>query len=408
MRKVINPLLIAAALGLASALSGCVSITSQTSQQLNTIGAVRLVTSVCFSSQPGCADKGNSNTGSGPGFQVLLGYRLPEDTSAPQAFNSVSGQPLTLSRDAGYAAELERLAPAGSGLKWVGYRSASVTSTPAPNFTVGPSFALRPGDDGAPFSGPFNYRVVAGARVTPSNPNAPVDCGSDLRGNSNSRTTCMDSPQLPDLSTDMQQTTQDLGIIGDPSPQRASRGQIEPVQFRLVYAGYGSPAPNFDLGATTDVPGANASVHPGSLTPASGATRVRVNVHVPADTPRGSYDVTLVASLANGQTRSRTQELRVGQNDLHCGSLQPTISGTPGPDHLVGTPGRDVISGLGGNDRINGRAGNDLICAGPGNDHVNGGPGNDTLAGRGGKDVLIGGHGHDLMIGGPGKDRFKH
>ncbi len=408
MRKLSYPLLAIAALTLAAALSGCVSITGQASQQLNTIGAVRLITSVCFSSQPGCADKGNSNTGSAPGFQVLLGYRLPEDTSAPQAFNTTSGQPLSFSRDASYGAELQRLAPAAAGLKWVGYRSVGLTSTPAPDFTVAPSFALRQGNDGEPFSGPFDYRVVAGGRTTPSNPNAPVDCGADLRGDSNTKTSCVDSPPISDLSTDLQQTTQDLGIIEDPSAQRASRGQMEPVQFRVVYSGRGTSAPNFDLRATTDVPGTDAVVHPDNLTPASGSSRVRVNLRIPPTTPHGSYDVTLIASLPNGQTRSRTQQVRIGRNDLHCGSLQPTITGTPGPDHLVGTKGRDVISGLGGNDRINGRAGNDLICAGPGNDRVNGGPGNDTIAGRGGNDLLIGGHGHDLMIGGPGRDRFRH
>ena len=39
------------ALGSAALLSGCVVITGQTAQQLNTIGAVRLTTTVCFSKQ---------------------------------------------------------------------------------------------------------------------------------------------------------------------------------------------------------------------------------------------------------------------------------------------------------------------------------------------------------------------
>jgi hypothetical protein len=407
MRKRSHPLLAVTALALAAALSGCVSITGQSSQQMNTIGAVRLTTSVCFSTQPGCADKGNSNTGSGAGFQVLLGYRLPEDTSAPQAFSTISGQPLSFGRDPSYAAELQRLAPAAAGQKWVGYRSPGLTSTPAPSFTVSPSFALRQGDDGTPFAGPFDYRVVAGGRATPSDPNAPVNCGADLRGDSNTKTSCVDSPPITDVGSDLQQQTQDLGIIDDPVAQRASRGQTEPVQFRVVYSGHGDP-PNFDLRASTDIPDANASVHPGSLTPDAGPIRVRVTVRVPPTTPRGSYDVTLIASLPNGQTRSRTQELRIGRSGIDCGSLQPTITGTPGPDHIVGTRKRDVISSLGGDDRINGRAGNDLICAGGGNDRVNGGPGNDAIAGRAGRDMLIGGHGHDLLIGGAGRDRFKH
>jgi hypothetical protein len=410
MRRAIKPLLIATALGMMLVLSGCVVITGQSSQQLSTIGAVRLTTTACFSQTSGCPDKGNSNTAAtGGGFQVVVGYRVPEDTSVPQAFNSTAGQALSLNRDASYSAELERLAPAGAGLKWVGYRSAALTSAPsAPTFTVSPTFALRQGPDGEPFDGPFAYRVVTGARATPSNPNASVDCGSNLAGSQASKTTCVDSPAVSEVTTSLQQPTQDLGIIDDPTANRASRGKVEPVQFRIVYAGKAGSAPTFDLSASTDVPGAEANPRPASLTPIAGATKVRVNLHLPPDTTRGSYDVTLLAALPNGQTRSRTQEVQIGHVSAPCGTANPTITGTPGPDRLVGTRGRDVISAYGGNDRILGRAGNDLICAGPGDDTVNGGAGNDTIAGRGGKDHLIGGRGHDLMIGGPGKDSFKH
>ena len=410
MRRAIKPLLIATALGMMLVLSGCVVITGQSSQQLSTIGAVRLTTTACFSQTSGCPDKGNSNTAAtGGGFQVVVGYRVPEDTSVPQAFNSTAGQALSLNRDASYSAELERLAPAGAGLKWVGYRSAALTSAPsAPTFTVSPTFALRQGPDGEPFDGPFAYRVVTGARATPSNPNASVDCGSNLAGSQASKTTCVDSPAVSEVTTSLQQPTQDLGIIDDPTANRASRGKVEPVQFRIVYAGKTGSAPTFDLNASTDVPGAEANPRPASLTPIAGATKVRVNLHLPPDTTRGSYDVTLLAALPNGQTRSRTQEVQIGHVSAPCGTANPTITGTPGPDRLVGTRGRDVISAYGGNDRILGRAGNDLICAGPGDDTVNGGAGNDTIAGRGGKDHLIGGRGHDLMIGGPGKDSFKH
>jgi len=410
MRRAIKPLLIATALGLMLVLNGCVVITSQSSQQLNTIGAVRLTTTACFSQQSGCPDKGNSNTAAtGGGFQVLVGYRVPDDTSVPQAFNTTAGQVLSFNRDASYSAEVERLSPAGPVQKWVGYRSAALTSaSSAPTFTVSPTFALRQGPDGEPFDGPFAYRVVTGARATPSNPNAPVDCGSNLAGNQASKTTCVDSPAVSDVTTSLQQPTQDLGIIDDPTAQRASRGGSEAVQFRIVYAGKAGSAPTFDLSASTDVPGAEANPHPANLTPTAGATKVRVNVHVPPDTARGSYDVTLVAALPNGQTRSRTQELRIGRVSAPCGTAKPTITGTPGGDRLVGTRGRDVISAYGGGDRILGRAGNDLICAGAGNDTVIGGAGDDTIAGRGGKDHLIGGRGHDLMIGGPGRDTFKH
>jgi hypothetical protein len=409
MRRAAKPLLAATAVGLATLLSGCVTIVSQSSQQLNTIGAVRLITTVCFSQQSGCPDRGNSDTvANSAGFQIMIAYRVPEDTVAPQAFNSTGGQLLTFNRDLSYGLELERLLPTSVDQKWVGYRTAGLGSKPSsPTFTVGPTFTLKQGLDGEPFAGPFAYRTVSGARVTPSNPNAPVDCGSNPAGNDANKTSCVDSPAIADLANDLQQPTQDLGLVDDSSPQRASHGDTEAIQFKAMFAGR-MPAPSFNLRATTDIPGGSAKPRPSSLTPAASATRVRVNVRIPRGTPHGSYDVTLVATLGNGQTRSRTQELQVGANRALCGMIPPTLLGTPGADVLTGTQKRDVIAGYGGSDRIDGRGGNDLICAGTGDDVVKGGAGNDTIAGRGGKDVLFGGRGRDVLIGGPGKDRFRH
>jgi RTX calcium-binding nonapeptide repeat (4 copies) len=409
MRRAAKPILAATALGLATLLSGCVTIVSQSAQQLNTIGAVRLTTTVCFSQQSGCPDRGNSDTqATSGGFQVVVGYRIPEATTVPQAFSSAAGQQLVFNRDSSYGAELERLIPTDANQKWAGYRSAGFAAAPtSPTFTVAPTFTLKQGPDGEPFEGPFYYRTVTGARATPGNPNAPVDCGADPRGNNSNKTTCVDSPAISDLGTNLLQPTQDLGILDDPALQRASGGDTEAVQFRAMFAGR-TPAPSFDLRAATDVPGGEAKPRPTTFSPSANGSKVRVNVEIPSGTPHGSYDVTLVATLANGQTRSRTQELRVGPSRPFCGMVRPTIVGTPGPDDLVGTPKRDVIAGYGANDRIDGLAGNDLICAGNGNDVARGGAGNDTIAGRAGKDMLCGGPGRDTLVGGPGKDRFRH
>jgi hypothetical protein len=408
MRRAIHPLL-AAALGSSALLSGCVVIAAQSSQQLNTIGAVRLSTTICFSGQPGCPDKGNTKVDArGGGYQVLLGYRLPADTSLPQMFNSVAGQPMSFSRDNSYGAELERLMPAGQGQRWVGYRSGGFGAAPSsPSFTVDPAFALRQSDTGKPFEGPFSYRVVSGARSTPQgNPNAPVNCGFNPAGNPESATTCVDSPSLGDLGVSLQQPTQDVGIVYDPMARRAAKGNIEPVGFRVVYSGKGE-APTFSLKGSTNIPGASARVQPQSISPGDGSGRATVKVRMPQNTPNGSYDVTLVASLPNGQVRSRSHELRIGKGGSGCGSVRPTIGGTPGTDRLIGTAKRDVIFGYGGADRIRGGRGNDLICAGAGKDSVRGGRGRDVLAGLGGKDLLIGGRGRDTMIGGRGKDRLR-
>lgn len=410
MRRAIRPFLSMLVLGSAVALSGCVVITSQSSQQLNTIGAVRLTTTVCFSQQAGCPDKGNSNTAGPGGFQVLLGYRVPANASTPQTITTSAGQPLSFTRDSSYTSELDRLAPTAGSHKWVGYRSTQIAGLASPSFTVNPSFALKQGNGGQPFDGPFTYRVVTGARATPeNNANAPIDCGSNLAGSSASKTTCVDSPPVSEIATNLQQSTQDLGILNESGPQRADRGGAAPVPFKIVYAGKGSTGPTVSLRASTNVPGASVKPVPSTLTPSGGTSRARAVLQLPPDTPTGSYDVTLIATTPNGQVRSRTRELKVGQKrGAGCGRATATITGTRRADRLVGTRHRDVIAGFGGNDRIFGRGGNDLICAGAGNDFVRGGPGNDTVAGRAGRDMLIGGTGSDVLIGGRGKDRFRH
>ncbi len=408
MRKVPRLRLTALGLGLSTVLSGCVVISSQTSQQLNTIGAVKLTTTACFSNQPGCPDKGNSGANAGGGFQVLLAYRVPEATSAPQQIMSTAGQELAFSRDNSYSAELERLAPAGEGRHWLGYRSAHFGSIASPTFTVSPSFALKQASNGGPFGGPFAYRVVTGSRETPrENPNLPVDCGANLGGDDKTKTICVDSPSLADLGADLLQPTQDLGILTSGAPHSVSEGTVMKIPFRLLYAGKKTDAPPFNLRVSTNVPGGSAAVAPGSIRP-RGASKVRVLLRVPNGTPNGSYDVSLMASLPNGQVRSRTHELKVGPTRRHCGKARPTIVGSGKSDRITGTPHRDVIAGLGGNDRIRSRGGNDLVCAGSGDDEVRGGSGNDKLSGLQGRDLLVGGRGRDLMIGGRGKDRFKH
>lgn len=410
MRRAIRPLFGAAACGLALALSGCVMIVGQSSQQLNTIGAVRLTTTICFSGQAGCPGKGNSDTAGSGGFQVLLGYRIPTAASSPQTISAVDGQPLGFSRDGSYSEELERLSPTGGGHKWVGYRSGQIAALASPTFTVAPAFALEQADSGAPFDGPFTYRVVTGARATPEgNANAPIHCGANLAGSSASKTTCVDSPPISELASNLQQPTQDLGIVNDSGAQRADRGSSTPVTFKLLYAGRGEPGPTFDLRASTNVPGATAQAVPAAITPSRSTSRARAILDVPGDTPPGSYDVTLIATGPGGQTRSRTRELKVGRRSgSGCGAARATIRGTRRADRLVGTRGRDVIAGFGGRDRIRGRGGNDLICAGGGADVVSGNHGRDKLLGQGGRDKLEGGKGADLLVGGRGKDRFRH
>ncbi|MBS0182663.1 MAG: putative Ig domain-containing protein [Nitrospira sp.] len=58
--------------------------------------------------------------------------------------------------------------------------------------------------------------------------------------------------------------------------------------------------------------------------------------------------------------------------------VQPTITGTEGPDSLVGTSGDDRLVGLAGDDQLTGLSGHDLLDGGTGADQLTGGVGNDT------------------------------
>jgi Ca2+-binding RTX toxin-like protein len=58
--------------------------------------------------------------------------------------------------------------------------------------------------------------------------------------------------------------------------------------------------------------------------------------------------------------------------------LQPTITGTGGPDSLTGTSGNDRMAGLAGDDQLTGLAGNDRLDGGTGTDQLTGGTGDDT------------------------------
>jgi hypothetical protein len=90
--------------------------------------------------------------------------------------------------------------------------------------------------------------------------------------------------------------------------------------------------------------------------------------------------------------------------DNQCSN--PTITGTPGKDHIKGTDGPDIIDAGAGDDHIDGKGGDDVICAGDGKDHVKAGDGNDVVFAEGGNDHVDGGDGDDYLYGGTGEDKL--
>ena len=400
MRKTLKRLLaISAAVAAAAALSGCVFIESQTSAQLNGVGGVQITTRA----------GGDSD---GRDVQFLLAYRIPSHSAAPAAIHTTatsSGPGFTFSASPSFTSELQSKAAAPADQQWVGYISPVVTT---PNghgtYTVAPSFTLQRGAGGTAFRGPFKYRTVVGFRnIDGTHPaSRPVLCGSPITAASSDSTACATDPDNSTIATNLQQTTQDLGILDAPGTESVNQGDVLRVKFGVDFAGDGNPAPTFDLSASTNIPGGTAEPSTPVLTPDEGVTQLRAITQVPVDTPPGHYDVTLTATLPTGEVRSSTHDVLVTPTTVRCSQYAPTIAGTRGDDVLVGTSGPDVIAGYAGNDQILGLGGNDVVCAGRGDDRLRGGAGNEKLAGRRGNDLLTGGSGRNVIDPGPGKDQM--
>jgi hypothetical protein len=144
-RRLVVALLAAAAM--AMLMSGCVILKSQTSSQLNTIGNVQLTTVICATDkdsnnagyspadstcQGNTPDRlGNSNQDSANNFnfQLLVGYRVPNATTAPTSITSVNtsnppttpcGGGIVFNESSSYESALEAGSSSGANQKWVG------------------------------------------------------------------------------------------------------------------------------------------------------------------------------------------------------------------------------------------------------------------------------------------------
>jgi hypothetical protein len=365
---------------LAVAMSGCVIIKSNSSAQLNTIGAVQITTRFCasdvsnpanntgYSPQDTTCQKnisgGNANAGGNSGsdagnntsLQLQVAYRIPSTVTAPATIVTTEpsgGSAITLTKNTAYGTALQSLSPAGSGKQWVGYLSSVQTYTTAAGqyFTVAPTFSLPPAGDGSPFQGPFNYRVAVGYRqvdeATPGNTSArTVTCGSDAfalyndgidgaDGDTNPDMTgiCIDDPSSATLASDLSQSTRDLGIVAG-SAQSVHAATTATVPFTVEYAGAAGAGP-FTMSATTTIPSTTATPSQASYTPSADSNQaMTVSVPVPAGTTAGTYNVTLKADLGNGQIRQQTNTVTVGT--CFCFETSPALPTTMGTVTLNG------------------------------------------------------------------------
>ena len=317
-----------AVLGVIALTSGCVVFTpgSVTFAQQQTVGNVQLTFTVCASGTVAgsCAEKGSSasNAATGTG-QVLVGIQVPARVGLPASFTSTGPEALVFSDSPSYAAELQRLAPAPAGQRWVGYLSAvtnySDTSGPQ-SAPVTLSLTLGQGADGSPFVGSLSPLIVLGGRqvIAASPGTRPVVCLDP-----NLRMPFIENPSTPAATLDtcgdgvtvfsaVLSATRDLGILSAGATASGAPGSLVSLPFTLRYAGTASATANFALAATTTLPNATLAVTPGAIAPATDSdNQAQVAVGIPAGARAGTYDVTLTARLANGQTRNRTGKLTV-------------------------------------------------------------------------------------------------
>ncbi len=292
-------------------LPGCLVIKSQLATQLNQIGKVQITTTFCMfmSGSANCPNGGNSGQdGGGRTGQGLVGYRIPVAAGAPGAILSTDTT-IAMTRSDSYTAELQRVSPAPTGQKWVGYIS-QVTSLPAgTEKALSPEFTLQRGTDGSPFQTPFLYRVVVGNRdVAADAPSTrPVACGSTVNdptvlGAAPSYTMCFNSPTPADIATNLTRTTRDLGIIAPPAAVVVKPGQTGVLSFRAKQSGTSS-GPTFTFTATTALSGATAAPNVINYAPNPNQdATVSVLVTVPPNPKPGTYDITLAATTGAGAT----------------------------------------------------------------------------------------------------------
>ena len=324
-----------AAVAVALTMSGCVVFSVQPSaSQSQVLGSVRATISVCAtqSSSPpsgACNRDDRSDASDSNDVQVLLAFRLPAGAGSPGSFTSTrtgpsnSGPQLTFTKSPSYTSELQRVDPAPAGYEWQGYISQQVTyshSGGEQNFDATIDFGLPPGANGAPFAGPFIWRPIVGFREPASGPgdaSEPVHCGSTIydfyvpSGSQNYGGYCADDPSSAQLHSMFVLPTHDARVLPG-LPSTAPAGTTAVVPFAFLFAGPSTPAASFTFGATTGVGGTAATPSPGTLVPASDSTSiVKVAVPVPVGTAPGTYAVNLTASLADGETRAGTAQLKV-------------------------------------------------------------------------------------------------
>jgi hypothetical protein len=321
MRRLSPRLLVAVPLlvGATIAVAGCESLTldSQTAQQQDLIGPMQITTPMetCDFGPPGVNDTCDPLQSR----QLLVGYRLPAGTTAPESVASSGSNdtaPTTFHKSTSYASELQRLAPAPAGEEWVGYISdqlnlPALSGNGPDKETLAPAFGIPSSLVGSPFT----YRTVIGDRdnTTVTDATRDVVCNAtSLTGTSaDSSTFCDTDPtDTTTLNSDVTTpATNDLQLVAGSAPT-VHAGDTATVPFDARLLGPALSGGGFNLAALSPLPGGAAAPSAPVIAPTPGDNAESATLKVPASTPAGDYPVTLTATHGS-QSRSATGTVHV-------------------------------------------------------------------------------------------------
>ncbi len=169
-------------------------------------------------------------------------------------------------------------------------------------------FGLPAGPDGRAFAGPFEYRVVVGARAATDATTAgrPVVCAANPSQVADD-TICVAGPDLGTVGASATVATRDAGARATSGPAKAVGGALVNVPFAVDYAGTAPGAP-LTIAAGSAIPGATVTPDTTAIDfGGTGERAVSVSVEVPPSTPPGTYDTEIVVAFDGRERRARGQ-----------------------------------------------------------------------------------------------------
>lgn len=320
----------------AVALGGCVSISSVSTSQPQSMGPVRLTVNACASESPSCPAAGNGSsmyrllvdTYDDSEYQVqpLVAIRLPEGADPPATVRATiaGGRQLTFARSDSYEAELQRLEPAPAGERWWGWLGEEVSygRMTAQSFAFSVTVPLpRPADGGA-YPSPMRWRPVVGGRLNSGSAllaTRPVACGVTARdlyagfnegGGAVRTTSCISSPSADAARGFLDAPVTDFGLTG--TTVQTPAGGTTTATFLARRSGAADPATTFSLAVAGGPPGAVVTLDRTTVSLGGDAVQpLLATVAVPAGTAAGSYPVTVTATAPGKPARTAQTQVVV-------------------------------------------------------------------------------------------------